>query len=246
MDALDFFSYNSGLPIPAKAKPDGDGLCQHCSRTVKLYRNGQLIGCGPCMTMRMAYPLGKNQFTLGSADYAVIKPSGSVFYSNLSLPGSATIQPSLKGPEIYGLLSDLGREREEFLFIHFGQPTVTRNFRINPATPQRHYLYVSGDTAMGGRNIAAINMWLIQRLHNYQLSQQEWQEIVDLKARLRDPDRGETVFARSEMYRTKYPGLVVPEKASIEYKILEMMSHVDDSPRSKAASTPKPRRKRSG
>lgn len=232
---LDLFTKWTGLTFKVLGvAPTGTGRCDACLRDglrITKRPNGRYTRCEACFAIRKGYPLGKNQFTLGTGDYAVVDAKKAVFYTSLTLPAGSkiTTKPALKGTGFYELvLSLMASPPDQFFLLHFGRPTETRRFRMNGGTTP-DLLHVSGDTMFGGRNIASIKIWLVHHLLTKYpaIGNDEWSQIIgagrDLFA-----DRNDDRAAKSaEIYRSfgaKYPGIfhTLPEVGSVEHRMLEL------------------------
>lgn len=233
---LDFFTRNTGLSFKRLGlTPTGTGTCDTCnSRGVPVFTKGTNTRCASCFMIRKGYPLkGGRQFTLGTADYAVVRERSATIYTSLDMPETPCLQvrPALSGAGVsfYELVLSIADKppKGPFLLVHFGKPTPTTNFKLNQGTD---LLHVSGDTIFGGRNIASIKVWLVKHLaKNYHLTTKEWGEVIASGRDLysdRNDDRAAKAAVVRQSFGAKYPDLFtnLPEFGTIEHRMLEAIT----------------------
>jgi hypothetical protein len=231
IDPLNLFTECTGLT--PDIRPSSKGTCETCGRVgLAVYFTRSVNRCAACYMIRKAYPLKNQKFTLGTGDYAVVSRSSTVFYTSLTLPRSSIIhtQPALKGTGFYELILGLmaAPPRPPWLLVHFGKPTETRNFRLNLKS-RPDIIQVSGDTLFGGRNIATVKVWMVQRLQKLYpaVTAPAWRKLIASGSELYSMRDDDTAANAAEVRRTfgaEHPGIfdVLPELGTVEHRVLEV------------------------
>jgi hypothetical protein len=195
MHPMDFFEQYSGL-IPRAGLLTSDVVCRLCLRHIAVYNFGAYSCCKVCDTVRRKHG-NRNPGRLSAGDLAIIKQSGSIFYTNQKenslgcpdLTKQAKFVRKYVRQEVFNFYLTL---EEDNMFIAFSRSNDTQSFVVNIAGSECALL--SGDFGM-----REFHKPLVKKLATIGLDRKQWKTYLSDREKLYGVGSAEALTRRKKI-----------------------------------------------